>query len=181
MEVAMDILETIVSKLKGEPRVVVFTGAGVSAESGIPTFRDKLDGLWSKFSAEELASAKGFKANPKLVWEWYAWRRKIILDAEPNRAHQAILAYRHWCLSLCCFIRYAMRHMPRRHVLTRRIAMTHLVIKKDVGAERFQKHPFVQATQEQRFVNSNIPGSQGSDHPFVRRRAPGGHEGCSYR
>ena len=86
----MDILESIVNKLRTEQRVVVFTGAGVSAESGIPTFRDKLDGLWSQFSAEELASAKGFKANPKLVWEWYAWRRKMILDAEPNRAHQAI-------------------------------------------------------------------------------------------
>jgi len=86
----MDILESIVNKLRYEQRVVVFTGAGVSAESGIPTFRDKLDGLWSKFSAEELACANGFKANPKLVWEWYAWRRKMILDAEPNRAHQAI-------------------------------------------------------------------------------------------
>lgn len=86
----MDILESIVSRLRSEQRVVVFTGAGVSAESGIPTFRDKLEGLWSRFSAEELACAKGFKANPKLVWEWYAWRRKMILDAEPNRAHQAI-------------------------------------------------------------------------------------------
>lgn len=90
MDVSMDILQSIVNKLRGAQHVVVFTGAGVSAESGIPTFRDKLDGLWSNFSAEDLACAEGFKANPKLVWEWYAWRRQMILDAEPNRAHQAI-------------------------------------------------------------------------------------------
>lgn len=86
----MDMLQSIVNKLHSEQRVVVFTGACVSAESGIPTFRDKLDGLWSKFSAEELACAEGFKANPELVWKWYAWRRKMIAEAEPNPAHQAI-------------------------------------------------------------------------------------------
>ncbi len=88
--VYMNILESIVNKLKSGQRVVVFTGAGVSAESGIPTFRDKLDGLWNRFSAEDLDCADGFKASPQLVWEWYAWRRKMIVDAKPNLAHHAI-------------------------------------------------------------------------------------------
>ena len=86
----MDILELLVNKLKGKQRVVVFTGAGVSAESGIPTFRDELDGIWSQFSVYDVASVLGFTYDPKLVWEWHAQLRKTILEAEPNRAHQSI-------------------------------------------------------------------------------------------
>lgn len=70
-------------------RVVVFTGAGVSADSGIPTFRDA-GGLWQNFRAEDLATPAAFQRDPKLVWEWYEWRRSLIRDAEPNAAHRAI-------------------------------------------------------------------------------------------
>jgi len=70
-------------------RVVVLTGAGVSAESGVPTFRGK-DGLWKRFRAEELATPEAFSRNPRLVWEWYDWRRQIIARAKPNPAHQVI-------------------------------------------------------------------------------------------
>lgn len=83
-------LESIVNKLDSKQRVVVFTGAGVSAESGIATFRDKFDGLWSEYSVYDVASVLGFTYDPKLVWEWHEWLRKKTLDAEPNRAHQAI-------------------------------------------------------------------------------------------
>jgi NAD-dependent deacetylase len=83
-------LEAILDKLKSDQRVVVFTGAGVSAESGIPTFRNKFDGLWTQYSVDDVASADGFKANPKLVWDWHADLRKKILDSAPNPAHQAI-------------------------------------------------------------------------------------------
>ncbi|MCK4596038.1 NAD-dependent deacylase [candidate division WOR-3 bacterium] len=69
--------------------LVVLTGSGVSAESGIPTFRGK-DGLWKNFRAEELATKSAFEKNPKLVWEWYDWRRQIINKARLNRAHLAI-------------------------------------------------------------------------------------------
>lgn len=69
--------------------VVVLTGAGVSAESGIPTFRGP-EGLWRSFSPEELATPSAFAQNPILVWEWYDWRRQIIASREPNPAHCAI-------------------------------------------------------------------------------------------
>ena len=71
-------------------RIVAFTGAGISAESGIPTFRGK-DGLWKKFKAEELATPEAFFRNPKLVWEWYDWRRQLIAKAEPNDAHKILV------------------------------------------------------------------------------------------
>ena len=74
-------------------RPVVFTGAGVSAESGIPTFRDALTGLWAKFDPEQLATEEGFRANPPLVWAWYASRREAIAAAQPNAAHRAIAAW----------------------------------------------------------------------------------------
>lgn len=69
--------------------LVILTGAGISAESGIPTFRGK-DGLWRNYRAEELATPAAFMRNPKLVWEWYDWRRQIIKNANPNPAHRSI-------------------------------------------------------------------------------------------
>ena len=81
---------SFIQKLRPETRIVVLTGAGISAESGIPTFRDAQDGLWSQFRPEELASPEGFCANPKLVFDWYAWRRKKVLEAKPNKGHQIL-------------------------------------------------------------------------------------------
>jgi NAD-dependent deacetylase len=78
--------------LREARHVVVFSGAGVSAESGIPTFRDALTGLWGRFDAAELASAEGFAADPELVWGWYEWRRVSVMRALPNAAHRAIAA-----------------------------------------------------------------------------------------
>jgi len=69
--------------------LLVLTGAGVSAESGIPTFRGT-DGLWKKYRAEDLASPEAFQKNPQLVWEWYEYRRNLIEKATPNAAHRAI-------------------------------------------------------------------------------------------
>ncbi|AGZ42833.1 SIR2 family NAD-dependent protein deacylase [Actinoplanes friuliensis] len=76
--------------LAGARRVVVFTGAGVSAESGIPTFRDSLTGLWERFDAQALATPEAFRADPALVWGWYEWRRTAVSRASPNAAHRAI-------------------------------------------------------------------------------------------
>ena len=70
-------------------RVVVFTGAGVSADSGIPTFRGS-GGLWRNFRAEDLATADAFRNDPRMVWEWYEWRRDLIRNTKPNAAHEAI-------------------------------------------------------------------------------------------
>ena len=73
-------------------RVVVLTGAGVSAESGIPTFRDAQTGLWARYDPMQLATEEGFRADPSLVWRWYAWRRDLVAKAEPNAGHRALAA-----------------------------------------------------------------------------------------
>jgi len=85
-------LDEVSGWLRGARRIVVFTGAGVSAESGIPTFRDALTGLWARFDPEQLATEAGFRADPPLVWRWYAERRAAIAKARPNAAHRAIAA-----------------------------------------------------------------------------------------
>lgn len=72
-------------------RLVVFTGAGVSKESGLHTFRDALDGLWAKYDPQELATPMAFERNPKLVWDWYMYRRAMLADAAPNPGHYAIV------------------------------------------------------------------------------------------
>ncbi|RKX27565.1 MAG: NAD-dependent protein deacylase [Candidatus Zixiibacteriota bacterium] len=82
-------LEEIANIARNCQRCVVLTGAGISAESGVPTFRGK-DGLWGKFKPEELATMDAFLANPKVVWEWYNWRRQIIGEVKPNPGHYAL-------------------------------------------------------------------------------------------
>src|SRR3989304_546672 len=79
----------LLGRLKGAQSVVVLTGAGGSAEPGISTFRDP-DGLWANFKPEELATPEAFKKNPKMVWEWYAWRREKIKLVRPNPGHYAL-------------------------------------------------------------------------------------------
>lgn len=75
---------------------MALTGAGISAESGIPTFRGA-GGLWRQYRAEDLATPEAFARNPKLVWEWYDWRRGIIAAAEPNAGHRALAEFaRRW-------------------------------------------------------------------------------------
>jgi NAD-dependent deacetylase len=80
----------LLEALRLASRVVVMTGAGASAESGIPTFRDALVGLWSRFDAEALATPEAFARDPELVWGWYEWRRMKALQAQPNPGHLAI-------------------------------------------------------------------------------------------
>lgn len=83
-------ITALVAHLRNCQSVVVISGAGVSAESGIGTFRG-LNGYWNKYRAEELASPQGFARDPALVWRWYDERRRQVLAAEPNPAHQAIV------------------------------------------------------------------------------------------
>lgn len=80
----------LVERLRRSRRMLVLTGAGVSAESGVPTFREAQTGLWSRFKAEELATPEAFARNPRLVWEWYAWRRELVTRAAPNAGHRAL-------------------------------------------------------------------------------------------
>jgi NAD-dependent deacetylase len=71
--------------------VVALTGAGISAESGVPTFRDAQTGLWAQYKAEELATPAAFLENPRLVWDWYVWRRQLTRRAKPNPGHLALV------------------------------------------------------------------------------------------
>jgi NAD-dependent deacetylase len=91
----------VVTALKRANRVMVVTGAGISAESGIPTFRGP-DGLWRNFKAEELATPQAFQRQPQTVWEWYDWRRGLCAQARPNPAHHVVAAmerfYHHFTL-----------------------------------------------------------------------------------
>jgi NAD-dependent deacetylase len=81
--------ESVTKKLRDAKKIVFVTGAGISQESGIPTFRGK-DGLWRNYDAMKLATINAFYDNPKLVWEWYNERRKNIFSAEPNLGHKTI-------------------------------------------------------------------------------------------
>jgi NAD-dependent deacetylase len=83
-------IESVAPLLADAAHVVALTGAGVSAESGLPTFREAQTGLWARYRPEELATPEAFARDPRLVWEWYAWRRSLVRAAEPNAGHHAI-------------------------------------------------------------------------------------------
>lgn len=83
-------LEAVRETIGPETRIAVLTGAGISAASGIPTFRGGDDSLWSRYRPEELATPAAFARDPELVWGWYDWRRGLIAAAEPNPAHEAL-------------------------------------------------------------------------------------------
>lgn len=85
-----DPIATLGAALSEAGSIAVMTGAGISAESGIPTFRGP-DGLWRNFPPEKLATPEAFARDPKLVWEWYDWRRSMIRKAQPNPGHQALV------------------------------------------------------------------------------------------
>ena len=80
--------EQLVNLMRGEPAIGILTGAGISAESGVPTFRGE-DGMWKKYRAEELANFDAFIRNPELVWEWYQHRQHLIKEVKPNAGHYA--------------------------------------------------------------------------------------------
>ena len=78
------------SLVQSASRIVVLTGAGMSAESGIPTFRETQTGLWAQYSPESLATPEGWRRDPALVWGWYLWRMALVRAAAPNAGHLAL-------------------------------------------------------------------------------------------
>jgi NAD-dependent deacetylase len=101
----------LAARLARARHVAVLTGSGISAESGVPTFRDAQTGLWAKFRPEDLATPEAFAREPKLVWEWYAWRREIVARAEPNAGHRALVALE--------------KHVPRLTLITQNVDGLH--------------------------------------------------------
>lgn len=86
-------IATVRAWLRDARAIAVLTGAGMSAESGVPTFRDAQTGLWAKFRPEELATEAAFRADPQRVWDWYASRREMMKDVRPNAGHVALAEY----------------------------------------------------------------------------------------
>ena len=80
----------LVGDLSHARNIVVLTGSGISAESGVPTFRDAQTGLWARYDPQQLATPEAFMRDPDLVWKWYRWRRKLIGQAKPNAGHYAL-------------------------------------------------------------------------------------------
>ena len=103
--------QTLIAALQLAKHVVVFTGSGVSAESGIATFRDALTGLWERFNVKDLATPEAFRRDEALVWGWYEWRRMKVLRAQPNPAHIAIAALA--------------QHVPKLTVITQNVDDLH--------------------------------------------------------
>ncbi|MEM8535800.1 MAG: NAD-dependent deacylase [Chloroflexota bacterium] len=101
----------LIEALRNAQHVAVLTGAGISAESGLPTFRDPMTGLWAQYRPEELDTPQAFQRNPRLVWEWFDWRRQIVAEAEPNPAHYALVDIE--------------RHVPQFTLLTQNIDSLH--------------------------------------------------------
>lgn len=91
--------EQIVERLRAASRIAILTGAGLSAESGIPTFRDAMSGLWSKYAPSQLATPQAFARDPALVSRWYDERRAAAALCEPNAGHAALARLQRWALS----------------------------------------------------------------------------------
>ena len=85
----------LVTRLRAAQRVAVLTGAGISAESGVPTFREAQTGLWARYDPTDLATPEAFRRDPRLVWEWYVWRQQLVRAAQPNPGHHALAAMAH--------------------------------------------------------------------------------------
>lgn len=129
--------------LRDAKRIVVLSGAGMSAESGVPTFRDAQAGLWAKFRPEELATEEAFRANPRMVWDWYALRREGVARVAPNAGHAAIAAFQQ-------------RHPGRMTVVTQNVDGLHqragspgvLALHGNIAEDRWLEPPRACCTAE---------------------------------
>lgn len=129
-------LAEVRDRVRAARRIVVLSGAGMSAESGVPTFRDAQTGLWAKFRPEDLATEEAFRRNPAMVWDWYAMRREAMRQVEPNAGHRAVAAFQQ-------------RHPGRLTVVTQNVDGLHqragspgvLALHGNLGADRWLDAP----------------------------------------
>ncbi|QCB45271.1 NAD-dependent protein deacylase [Hydrogenophaga sp. PAMC20947] len=133
MEMGRDTVRVWINEAR---HVAVLTGAGVSAESGVPTFRDAQTGLWAQFDPQELATEAAYRAHPERVWDWYAHRRAMLTKAEPNAGHLALAAF-------------ARRHPGRLSLITQNVDGLHqragqpdtMALHGALGADRWLDAP----------------------------------------
>lgn len=92
-----EIPSALARQLQQAQHIAVLTGAGMSAESGVPTFREAQTGLWARYDPMELATSAAFERDPRRVWDWYQWRRELIDHSRPNAGHHALAALQHSC------------------------------------------------------------------------------------
>ena len=90
--ISVELIQQAADLIRGSRQLTVLTGAGVSKESGVPTFRDALDGLWAQYDPKRLATRFAFEHDPKLVWDFYEFRRELMRPAKPNAAHESLAA-----------------------------------------------------------------------------------------
>jgi NAD-dependent deacetylase len=90
-EAGVTAFEEAARAVAGARHIVVLSGAGISKDSGLPTFREAQTGLWARYQPEDLATPEAFERQPDVVWRWYAWRRELVLRSEPNDGHRAIV------------------------------------------------------------------------------------------
>lgn len=145
---------TVRDWLRAARHIAVLTGAGVSAESGVPTFRDALTGLWARFRPEELATEEAFRRDPARVWDWYAERRAKLQGVQPNAGHRALAAF-------------ARRHPGRMTVITQNVDGLHqaagspgvLALHGNIRAQRWLEHcPLARRAQDACDVAQAEPG-----------------------
>ncbi len=105
------ISEPLIQALRAAQHVAILTGAGTSAESGVPTFREAQTGLWAQYDPQQLATPQAFARDPRLVWEWYTWRRGLVRAAQPNPGHHALVEME--------------RHVPRLTLITQNVDGMH--------------------------------------------------------
>jgi len=158
----LEIPSALVDKLRSAQRVVVLTGAGVSAESGVPTFRQAQTGLWARYDPQSLATAAAFTANPRLVWEWYAWRRSLVAQAAPNPGHYALAKLE--------------QRIPEFSLITQNVdglhqrAGSHKIIELHGNIQRtkcFDEHTVIETWQEHTDVPPRCPHCGGMLRPDV--------------
>lgn len=158
----MEIPPELVGKLRSARRVAVLTGAGVSAESGVPTFRQAQSGLWARYDPQSLATATAFKANPRLVWEWYAWRRNLVAQAAPNPGHYALVVLEHRIPEFC-LITQNVDGLHQR-------AGSHNIIELHGNIQRskcFDEHTVIESWEEQTDIPPHCPHCGGMLRPDV--------------
>ncbi len=143
------LLATAARRVREARHVCVLTGAGISAESGIPTFRDALTGLWAKFRPEELATPEAFERDPRLVWEWYEGRRTSVLAAQPNPGHRALAELA--------------RRVPRLTLVTQNVDGLH-ERAGSTGVLEYHGNILRDRCMDEQAVRERVPGPDGLPH-----------------